>query len=186
MFMKTFEERLTAWMEGRLSGPELAAFERELDQHPEAMAETEADRRLGSLLRAHLSAPPMRNADFFNHQLLQQIEADLPVKAVMAAKRTGLFWSLRRMAFSGAFLLMLSTALYFAAVPKTRRDVRQNEQYVQNILNAKATDITAAQDVHVRSDDPNVTATCFRSKDNDVNVVWLDGLGYMPRDHKLK
>jgi len=77
------------------------------------------------------------------------------------------------MAFSGAFLLILAVALYFAAVPNTRRAVRHNEQYVQNILNA-------------RSDDPAITATSFHSKENNVNVVWLDGLNYMPRDHKLK
>ncbi len=77
------------------------------------------------------------------------------------------------MAFSGISLLLLATGLYFAAVPKTRRDVRHNQQYVENILDA-------------RSDDPAITATSFHSKENNVNVVWLDGLSYLPRDHKLK
>ncbi|HEX4084738.1 MAG TPA: hypothetical protein VHY22_07505 [Chthoniobacteraceae bacterium] len=184
--MKTFEERLAAWLEGRLTGRELAAFERELEANPEAVAETEADRELGNLLRAHLTAPPLGNADFFNHQLLRQIEAD-PQAPARAARRP-LFWSLRRMVYSGAFCLLLATALYFAAVPRTRRQMLHNELYVHNVLNASATDpsITASEVVHVRSDDPNVTATCFHSKDNDVNVVWLDGLSYLPRDHKLK
>jgi hypothetical protein len=77
------------------------------------------------------------------------------------------------MVFSGAFLLLLSTLLYFAAVPNTRRDVRKHEQYVENILNA-------------HSEDPAISATSFHSKENNVNVVWLEGLGYMPPDHKLK
>jgi len=170
--MKTFEEKFTAWVDGRLSGPELAAFERDLHAHPEAVAEKQGALELGKLLRIHLPAAPLRNADFFNHQLLQQIRAAEPATAPALVHPVS-FWSLRRMAFSGAFLLLLSTLLYFAAVPNTRREVKHNQQYVENILNA-------------RSDDPAITATSFHSKENNVNVLWLDGLSYMPRDHKLK
>jgi anti-sigma factor RsiW len=166
--MKTFEEKLTAWVDGRLTGAELAAFERELEAHPEALAEKEREfEELGNLLRAHITAPALRNEDFFNDQIMQQIAP----KRAPAARES--FWSLPRMAFSGAFLLILSVILYFTAVPNTRRAVRHNEQYVQNVLKA-------------RSDDPAITATSFHSKENNVNVVWLDGLNYMPRDHKLK
>jgi len=176
--MKTFEEKFTAWADGRLAGEELAAFERELEAHPEAVDEKEAALKLGDLLRTHIAAPPL-----FNHLLLQQIEASrLAPPALRSA-----FWSLPRMALSGAFLLLLSTFLYFAAVPNTRREVRQNQQYVSNILNARATDPNVAVNIlNVRSDDPNITATSFYSKQEKVNVLWLDGLGYMPRDHKLK
>jgi anti-sigma factor RsiW len=168
--MKTFEEKFTAWVDGRLSGAELAAFERELEAHPEALAEKEAALEIGNLLRANLPAPPLKNPDFFNHQLLQQIEACQP--AVRAPRRLS-FWTLPRMAFSGMTLLAVATALYFAAVPNTQRQVRKNEQYVSNVLNA-------------RSDDPAITATSFHSKQDNVNVLWLDGLSYMPPDHKLK
>ena len=77
------------------------------------------------------------------------------------------------MALSGVTFLALATVLYFAAVPNTRREVRQNQQYVNNVLNAK-------------SDDPTITATAFHSKQDNVNVLWLDGLNYMPPDYKLK
>jgi len=167
--MKTFEEKFTAWVDGRLIGAELAAFERELESHPEALAEKEGAARLGDLLRANLSAPPLRNEDFFNHEILRQIAPPAPRLGLWG----GSFWSMPRMAFSGAFLMLLAVGLYFAAVPNTRREVRQNEQYVQNVLNA-------------RSDDPAITATSFYSKQDDVNVLWLDGLSYLPRDHKLK
>jgi anti-sigma factor RsiW len=169
--MKTFEEKLTAWLDGRLSGAELAAFERELESHPEALAESESDRRLGELLRANLPAQPLRNADFFNHQLLQQIESSQPAEAAPAPRFS--FWTLPRMAFSGTFLLLIATLLFFAAVPNTRREVRQHQTYVENVLNA-------------HSDDPTITATSFHSKQDNVNVLWLDGLNYMPPDHKLK
>jgi anti-sigma factor RsiW len=173
--MKTFEERFTAWIDGRLAGAELEAFERELGAHPEALAEKEAALELGALLRANIAAPPLRNADFFNHEILRQIESSQPAAPAPAPARVArpAFRTLPRMALSGVFLLLLSTLLYFAAVPNTRREVRRNEQYVSNILNA-------------HSDDPNITATSFHSKENDVNVVWLDGLNYIPPDHKLK
>jgi anti-sigma factor RsiW len=170
--MRTFEEKLTAWIDGRLTGAELTAFERELESHPEALAETEADHNLGNLLRSHLTpAPPLQNADFFNHQILRQIHAPEPAAPVKARRIS--FWTLPWMAFSGAFLLLVSTALYFTAVPNTRREVRHNEQYVQNILNAHA-------------DEPGITATSFHSKQDNVNVLWLDGLDPLPPDHKLK
>jgi anti-sigma factor RsiW len=169
--MKTFEEKLTAWIDGELTGPELVEFERELENHPEAFAEKEAALEIGNLLRTHLSAPPLRNADFFNHQILRQLHASEP--AAVPAPRRFTFWTLPRMVYSGAFLLLLSTAFYFAAVPNTRRQVRHNEQYVSNILNA-------------RSDDPSISATSFHSKEENVNVVWLDGMSYIPPDHKLK
>jgi len=169
--MKTFEEKFTAWVDGRLTAAELAAFERELESHPEALAEKEAALDLGNLLRANIATRPLSNPDFFNHQILNQIHASQPSASVPAARPS--FWSLPRMAYSGAFLLLISTLLYFAAVPNTRREVRHNQQYVTNILNA-------------RSDDPSITATSFHSKEQNVNVLWLDGLDYMPPDHKLK
>jgi hypothetical protein len=173
--MKTFEEKFTAWVDGRLTGPELAAFERELNAHPEALAEKQAALRLGSLLRANIEAPPLRNADFFNLRLLQEIQSDQPDRSDRSdpVLPKPSFWSLPRMAFSGACLLVLSTLLYFAAVPKTFREVRQHEKYASNILNA-------------RSDDPSITATSFHSNEDNVNVLWLDGLNYMPPNHKLK
>jgi hypothetical protein len=169
--MKTFEERFTAWVDGRLEGAELAAFERELEAHPEALAEKEAALDLGNLLRTHLKPAPLPNPDFFNHQILREIHA-APAAAAPVRRRRFSFWSLPGMAFSGTFLLLLSTILYFTAVPNTRREVRHNEQYVQNVLNA-------------RSDEPGITATSFHSKQDNVNVLWLDGLDYLPPSHKL-
>jgi anti-sigma factor RsiW len=152
--MKTFEERFTAWVDGRLTGAELAAFERELQSHPEALAEKDSALALGNLFRANLTAPPLPNPDFFNLRILQQIQP------APAPRR--FFWTLPRMAFSGLSLLLLATLLYFAAVPNTRREVRENQQYVSNTLNPSSGDLNA------QSDDP------------------LDGLNYMPPDYKLK
>ena len=170
--MKTFEEKFTAWIDGRLTGADLAAFERELEAHPEALGEKEAAHEIGNLLRTHLKPAPLPNPDFFNHQILSQIRVPASVTAAAPVRRLT-FWSLPWMAFCGAFLLLLSTALYFAAVPNTRREVRQNKQYVENVLNA-------------HSDDPTITATSFHSKQDNVTVLWLDGLQYVPQNQKPK
>ena len=76
--MKTFEERYTAWVDGQLSGDALAAFEKELAAHPEAAEDRAAAQKLGDLLRNHATAPALSNADFFNLQLQQRIEAETP------------------------------------------------------------------------------------------------------------
>ena len=45
--MKPFEEQFTAWVDDKLTGAELAEFEKQLAEHPEALAEKEEVRRLG-------------------------------------------------------------------------------------------------------------------------------------------
>lgn len=169
--MRPFEEKFTAWVDGCLEGQELAAFEKELEAHPGALAEKASALELGQLLRTHLAAPPLANADFFNHLLLQQIGAEQPAPPAPRAAR-GL-WTLPRMALSGAFFLLLATVLYFSTVPHSQRQLRKNQEYVANILSS-------------HTDDPGVTATAFHSKEDNVTVLWLDGLQYMPRDHSLK
>ena len=77
------------------------------------------------------------------------------------------------MAFSGGFFLLLAGLLYLATVPHSQREIRKNREYVANILSS-------------HTDDPSVTATAFHSKEDNVTVLWLDGLQYMPENHKLR
>lgn len=53
--MKTVEEKITAWIDGRLEGKELADFERQLE--PKLIAEKQEAQELGDLLRSTLNAP---------------------------------------------------------------------------------------------------------------------------------
>ncbi|SRR5581483_4542070 len=166
--MKTFEEKFSAWIDGQLTGDELADFERELATRPDADAEKFAAHQLGDLLREHVATPRLANADFFNHQLMQRIAADEAQPA--PAPRRAFFWTLPRMALAGAFCLLLSFAMYFVAVPKTQRQIEARQEYVAKILNA-------------HSDDPAISATAFHDKQQNVTVLWLDGLDYIP-DHQ--
>lgn len=169
--MKTFEEKYTAWIDGELSGRELADFQRELAAVENAEADRMAAHRLGDLIREHVTVPKLAHADFFNHQLLQQIAADEPRGNAPAGRAP--FWTLPRMAWAGACCLLLAFGLYLEIIPKTEREVSGGQEYVARILSAQ-------------SDDPAISATAYHDNDENVTVLWLDGLKYIPADRKLK
>ena len=71
--MKTFEEKWTAWLDNQLSGNELSEFEAALPDKAAAQAEKAEAKRLGELLKRELSTLPLRNEEFFSHQLRERI-----------------------------------------------------------------------------------------------------------------
>ena len=108
--MKTFEEKYTAWVDGKLTGRELADFENEIAAKSDAQSAQSdklAAQKVGDLMRTFVHAPELRNADFFNHQLMQQIEAGQTrseAREPHREKRAWSFWTLPRMAWAGATL----------------------------------------------------------------------------------
>ncbi len=76
MFMKTFEEKWTAWLDGELSGDELAEFEASLPDKAAAEAEKRDAHKLGAFLKEQLPHRAMGNEEFFHHQLRERIAAD--------------------------------------------------------------------------------------------------------------
>jgi anti-sigma factor RsiW len=166
--MKTFEERYTAWVDGQLSGDTLAAFEKELESHPEAAEDRAAARKLGDLLRSHATVPKLSNADFFNLQLQQRIEADQPRARVAPPCETGaFFWSLSRLFWAGAACLGLAALLYQSMIPAPH--LPEPSKYF-------------AQVVEAWPSDPSITATTVYNAQDNVTVLWLEGLDYMPSE----
>ena len=171
--MKPFEEQFTAWVDGKLSGAELAAFEKELEQHPGAMTERADAQKLGSLLRANPTAPKLANADFFNLQIQQRIAADQPREAVRE-KAAGWFWSLPRLLIGGAACLLMAGVMFKTLIPA---GVSESEMETSPYF---------AQVVESWTSEPGVSAnTVYNPKDN-VTVLWLDGLDYLPASYQLK
>jgi anti-sigma factor RsiW len=77
--MKTFEEKWTAWLDGQLSGRELAEFEALLPDKAAAEAEKADVRKLGALLKRELGVSALTNEEFFSHQLRERIrESSVP------------------------------------------------------------------------------------------------------------
>ena len=168
--MKTFEERFTAWVDGQLTGSDLADFEKELAAHPEAAAGRAEARKLGDLLRAQ-PVPKLGNADFFNHQLMQRIAAETP-RAAEPVQARAWFWSLPRLAFAGAACLAVAGGLFKTLIPAGLPPGAKSDYY--------------AEVVELWPGDPSISAcTVYDPKDN-VTVVWLEGLDFIPATYALK
>lgn len=165
--MKTFEEKYSAWLDGHLTGDERAEFEKQLG--PEALADRDAVLKLGTMLREHYHAPPLRNADFFNHQLTQQIST--PAPSTMPRPRAS-FWTLPRMTWAAFACLAMAFAVYRATVPFTPTAPPTEQEYLAQVLEA-------------RSGDPTIFATHFHSKEDNVTVLWLEGLQDVPVEQQL-
>ena len=149
------EEKLTAFLDGKLSPADAAAFERE---HPEA-------RQLHEQLRSLLSkdAPHLKNGEFFNHQILREIQPPKP-----AREKAALF-PLWRLAFAAVASLVAAAGIYFAFVGKQS--------------NADGSDYFA-QVVNVKAGDPDITAQLIDA--DGIAVVWIDGLASLPNDYVLE
>jgi hypothetical protein len=226
--MKTFEERYTAWIDGRLEGNALGGFEQELSRRA-AATEAQADKadagRLRSLLRANLQAPVLTNAEFFSLQIRERIEAERGVSrrpgVAPEAASSWLGWftgPVTRLVGLGAAALFVAGALYYGMMPPhagapgasvvrvgppTRHDVGHEATVALAAATPPRThqarsgdDLMARNDVATPDDiddespgfaarvpDPattTATATPLHYKDANVNVLWINGLDYMP------
>ncbi|HEV7869366.1 MAG TPA: hypothetical protein VGO90_16885 [Chthoniobacteraceae bacterium] len=170
--MKTFEERFTAWVDGQLTGTELAVFERELAQHPEAAADYADAQKLGALLRAKAIAPQLTNVDFFNLQIEQRIKAgNAPGAAQSKREKVWGFGFLPRLALGGAFCLLAAFGLFQSIIP-SGSPVEKSPYF--------------AQVVEAWPSDPSIYATTVYSAEDNVTVLWLDGLDYLPGNTPLQ
>src|SRR5438046_6011859 len=99
-FMKTFEQKWTAWVDGELTGKELAEFEAALPDKAAAEAEKRDAQKLGALLKQELAADVLSNEEFFSHQVRERIAHESAAPERRFATST--WWTLRRLAWSGA------------------------------------------------------------------------------------
>src|SRR5260221_10526107 len=166
--MKTFEVRFTAWVDGQLSGDALAAFEKELAAHPEAAADRDAGLKIGGLLRTHGDAPALSNADFFTIQLKRRLEAETPIrsKPAKAGREAGIS-IFSRLAWAGVCFLVLAGISFFVMIP--HRPAPAPSNYF-------------AQVVEAWPSDPSISATTIYNPEDNVTVLWLDGLDYVPSE----
>ena len=155
------EEKWTAYLDGKLSTQDAAAFEHE---HPEAIAERELHTRIISAVRLHSPAPKLRNADFFNERILREISP----RPATAPKPERALWPLWRLAFASACCLLIAGAIYAMFV----RGHEGNQ------------DGYRAQIVSVKAGDDLLDATVLDA--DGLAVVWIDGLDQLPNDYVLQ
>jgi anti-sigma factor RsiW len=172
--MKTFEEKWTAWIDGELSGAELAEFEASLPDMAAAEAEKRDAAKLGTFLKEHLPCRAMGNEEFFNHQLRERMNADAGAGRPESASEGRAWWPIGRLAWVGATALAIFSVFAFFVVRE--KPATEQSQYLSEIL-------TARVDPAVN---PNATIAMFKSKEDKVTVLWVEGLQSLPSEYASK
>lgn len=173
--MKTFEEKWTAWLDGELSGNELAEFEASLPDQAAAEEEKRDAKKLGAFLKEQLQGPVMSNEEFFHHQLRERIERDQ--RAAIAPEKTvakPALWPIRRLVWAGASAFAIFCVCTFFVLRE--KGPTDQSQYLTQILNARVDPIVS----------PNATISMFDSKEHEVTVLWVDGLQSLPAEYATK
>ena len=170
--MKTFEEKWTAWLDGQLTGRELADFEASLPDRAAAEAEKRAAKKLGALLKEQLGAQALSNEEFFSHQLRERIERETASQDRHGERST--WWTVRRLVLSGA--ASLAVFVICAVFVLRDRNPGEQSQYLTQILNARVDPAVS----------PNATISMFETKEDKVTVLWVEGLQSLPADYAAK
>jgi hypothetical protein len=172
--MKTseFEQQFTLWLDGKLSPEEATTFEQEMRARgfdPEA--ERSAATQVGNLLRTHSQAPAIGHEQFFNHMLQRQIAAENAPERTTPTRRSwlGIPW----LAWAGAACLLISAALFKVFIPVGGRTMADGTPYFATVVDARTFEKTVS------------ASTVYNPRDN-VTVLWLDGLDYLPADYALQ
>ncbi len=156
------EEKWTAYLDGKFSPQEAAAFERE---NPDAPAEREMHARLMASVRQHSPAPKLRNADFFNESILREIS---PRPAAAAPEKKRGFWPMWGLAVASGCCLLAVVGIW-ATFARGGGD--EPDRYV-------------AQIVSVTAGDDSINATVVDA--DGVKVLWVNGLEQLPNDYVLE
>ena len=171
--MKTFEEKWTAWLDGQLSGRELAEFEASLPDKAAAEAEKADARKLGVFLKRELGAPALTNEEFFSHQLRERIRESSVPSANREAKAST-WWTIPRLLWTGTASLVVF--LVFTIFVIRDKNPVEESQYLTQILNARVDPVVS----------PNATVSMFEAKQDRVTVLWTEGLQSLPADYAAK
>jgi hypothetical protein len=168
--MKTFEEKWTAWIDGELTGAELAEFEASLPDKAAAEAEKRDAQRLGTFLKEHLPCRAMGNEEFFHHQLRERMAEDAGGSPRQRAGDGRVWWPIGRLVWVGATALAIFTVCAFFVMRE--KPVPEQSQYLSEILTARVDPVVS----------PNATISMFKSKEDKVTVLWVEGLQSLPSE----
>ena len=171
MFMKTFEEKWTAWLDDQLTGKELEDFETSLPDKAAAQAEKHGAHKLGTLLKQELGIRALSNADFFSNQLRERIARDT---AQDQPNRRSAWWTLPRLAWTGAASLALFLISAFLVMHEQKP--LEPSQYLTEILNMRVDPAVS----------PDATISVFEANEARVTVIWTEGLQSLPSDYAAK
>ena len=172
--MKTFEENWTAWVDDELNEAERAEFEASLDDLAAARAEKAQTRKLGAFLHEQLQPRAMGNEEFFHHQLGERIARETTAISAAGPKLRESWWTIRRLVWLGATSLAAFAVCTFFVMRD--KPAPEQSQYLTQILNARV-------DPGVS---PDASVSIFQTKQDQVTVLWVDGLKSLPSEYAAK
>jgi hypothetical protein len=172
--MKTFEEKWTAWVDGELTGKELAGFEASLPDKGAAEVEKAESKKLGALLKRELGAQTLANEEFFSHQLRERIARESTGPSRNRGAKVSTWWTIRRLLWTGT--ASLAVFLIFAVFVMREKNPAEPSRYLTQILNARVDPVVS----------PNATISMFEAKEDRVTVLWTEGLQSLPADYAAK
>jgi anti-sigma factor RsiW len=172
--MKTFEEKWTAWLDGQLSGRELAEFEASLPDKAAAEAEKADARKLGTFLKRELGVSALTNEEFFSHQLRERITRESTAPSAEREAKASTWWTIPRLLWTGT--ASLAVFLVFTIFVIRDKNPAEESQYLTQILNARVDPVVS----------PNATVSMFEVKQDRVTVLWTEGLQSLPADYAAK
>src|SRR6478752_4971459 len=174
--MKAFEEKWTAWLDDQLSGRELSEFEASLPDKTAAQAEKAEAKKLGELLKRELAAHPLKNEEFFSHQLRERVIQESGEQRPERARRTSTsnWWTIPRLLWTGTASLAVFLICTLFVMHQERPP--EESQYLTQILNARVDPVVS----------PNGTVSIFEVKQDRVTVLWTEGLQTLPADYAAK
>src|SRR5438552_7203993 len=171
--MKTFEEKWTAWLDGQLSGKQLAGFEASLPDLEAAEAEKRDALRLGAFLKEQLATQALSNEEFFSHQLHERIARETEDRS--RDRGTSTWWTIPRLVWSGAAALVLFVIT--TVVLMSQHQPGEQSEYLTQILNSRVD----------RAANPNETIYTFDcNHDNKLTVLFTEGIQTLRNDEAEK
>ena len=178
MFMKTFEENLNAWLEGRLNEKELADFEASLPQISAAELEEQEALKLGAFLKESCRrTPAWRMRNFLIISCASRSKATRtsakparpdaqPARNLVVDRSPGL----DRCGFARHFCRLH----FLCHAPRPRM--------AANPLTSRRSSMRAS----IPAVSPDATISMFESKEDKVTVLWVDGLQSLPSEYAAK
>jgi hypothetical protein len=172
----SFEETYTLWLDGQLSPADAEAFEKQMRERGlDPVAERASGRKLHRLLHENSPAPMMKHTDFFNRQLMYRIEQEQREGTRPEAAQAN-FWrwlAFPKIAWAGIACLLIAGVMYKTMIPTTGPSPLEQSTYFATVVDS-------------RTFDPTVSANTVYNPQDNLTVLWIDGLDYLPADYALQ
>jgi hypothetical protein len=172
----SFEETFTLWLDDQLSPADAEAFEKQMRERGlDPVAERAGGEKLHRLLHENSSAPMMKHAEFFNRQLMYRIEKEQRDAARTEGAAVS-FWrwlALPKIAWAGLACLLIAGVMYKTMIPTSGPSPLDQSPYFATVVDS-------------RTFDPGVSANTVYDPRDNITVLWIDGLDYLPADYALQ